>query len=375
MFNTKKFLNRKIRWRLLLSVVFVALGVTGPIVAFAAGPAPVDLLSAGNFVILAETGITNTGSHASDITGNIGNSPGTAAQMNGVWCSEITGTIYGVDAAYIGSGATTCFVGNPPLANKTLVDNAVGDMLTAYNNAAGVVTPAPVIGLGAGNISGLTIASGLYKWSTDVIINTNVTLSGGASDVWIFQIAGDLDIASGGSVPAGIKVILTGGARASNVFWQVGGGTGATLGTYSTFNGTILSAKQVILQTGAVLNGRALAQTQVTLDANAVTLPCPPITLTPPPLPQGTEDVLYNQTITASGGQAPYTFLVTAGILPTGLSFTNGLISGTPTAPGSFTFTVTATDANGCTGVQAYTIVINAPVCPPITLTPPPLPQ
>ncbi|MFZ2920373.1 MAG: IPTL-CTERM sorting domain-containing protein, partial [Desulfosalsimonadaceae bacterium] len=101
---------------------------------------------------------------------------------------------------------------------------------------------------------------------------------------------------------------------------------------------------------------------------------CPPITLTPPPLPQGTEDVLYNRTITASGGQAPYTFLVTAGILPTGLSFTNGLISGTPTAPGSFTFTVTATDANGCTGVQAYTIVINAPACPPITLLPTILP-
>ncbi|MFZ3098970.1 MAG: IPTL-CTERM sorting domain-containing protein, partial [Desulfosalsimonadaceae bacterium] len=77
---------------------------------------------------------------------------------------------------------------------------------------------------------------------------------------------------------------------------------------------------------------------------------------------------------TASGGQAPYTFLVTAGILPTGLSFTNGLISGTPTAPGSFTFTVTATDANGCTGVQAYTIVINAPACPPITLLPTILP-
>ena len=368
MFHAQKIFNRRMSLNLFLCVWFVAICFTGPNMALAAGPAPVDLLSAENFVILAETGITNTGSHTSDITGNIGNSPGTSAQMNGVWCSEITGTIYGVDAAYTGSGITTCFAGNPgvppvvpPDANKTLVDNAVGDMLTAYNNAAGVVTPAPVIGLGAGNISGLTIAPGLYKWSTDVIINTNVTLSGGASDVWIFQIAGDLDIASGGSVPAGIKVLLTGGARASNIFWQVGGSTGATLGTYATFNGTILSAKQVILQTGAVLNGRALAQTQVTLDANAITFPCPPIMLLPTILPAGIVNTPYNQTITASGGSAPYSFTMTAGTLPTGLSpiTAGGVIAGTPTTAGTFTFTITATDDNGCTGLREYTLVIN----------------
>ncbi|MDA3835952.1 MAG: ice-binding family protein, partial [Spirochaetales bacterium] len=312
-------------------------------------------------MILAETGITDTGSHTSAITGDIGNSPDTAAQMDGVWCSQITGTIYGVDAAYTGNGTTTCFAGNPPLANKTLVDTAVGDMLTAYNNAAAVVAPAPVVGLGAGDISGMTLPPGLYKWSTDVNINTNVTLSGGASDVWIFQIAGDLDIASAGSVATGIKVLLIGGAQASNVFWQVGGVTGATLGTYSTFNGTILSAKQIILETGMVLNGRALAQTQVTLDANAVSFPlpssCPPITLLPTVLPEGTVDTPYSRTITASNGAAPYTFTMTAGTLPTGLSpiTTGGLITGTPTEAGTFTFTVTATDDNGCTGLREYT--------------------
>jgi uncharacterized repeat protein (TIGR01451 family) len=278
-FMAVNILNRMKGLSLLAILTFVALCFTGPIVALAAGPAPVNLLSAGNFVILSEAGITNTGSHASFIIGNIGSSPITAAAMNDVFCSEITGTIYGVDAAYVGSGSQVCFAGNPPLANKTLVDNAVGDMVTAYNNAAAVVAPAPIVGLGAGNIGGMTLAPGLYKWSTNVIIPTNVTLSGGASDVWIFQIAGDLNIASGGSVPAGIKVVLTGGAQASNVFWQVGGGTGATLGTYSTFNGTILSAKQIILQTGAVLYGRALAQTQVTLDANIVNI----VTSQPPP--------------------------------------------------------------------------------------------
>lgn len=242
-----------------------------PLQALAAGPAPIDLLSAANFVILSQTGITNTGSHATSITGNIGSSPITAAAMNTVFCSEISGTIYGVDSAYVGSGTQTCFAGNPPLSNKTLIDNAVADMGTAYTDAAGRTLPTATE-LGAGNIGGMTLAPGLYKWSTDVTIPTNVTLSGNSNDVWIFQIAGNLNIASAGSVPAGIKVILSGGAQAANVFWQVGGVTGATLGTYSTFNGTILTAKQVIVQTGAVLNGRALAQTQVVLDANNISL-------------------------------------------------------------------------------------------------------
>ena len=255
-------------------VALVSLIVMGPGVTYAAGPAAVDLLSisTNNFVILSKTGVTNTGSHTSAITGNVGSSPITAAAMDNVFCSEITGTIYGVDAAYTGSGTTTCFAGNPPLANKTLVDNAVLDMGTAYTDAAGRTTPDGTE-LYAGNLGGQTFAPGLYKWSTDVTIPTNVTLSGGANDVWIFQIAGNLSIASAGDIASGIKVVLSGGAQASNVFWQVGGATGATLGTYSTFNGIILSAKQVIIQTGAVLNGRALADTQVTLDANPVSAP------------------------------------------------------------------------------------------------------
>ena len=192
--------------------------------------------------------------------------------MNGVFCSQITGTIYGTDAAYVGNGNQTCFAGNPPMSNKTLIDNAILDIGTAYNEAFGRTNPTATE-LGAGNIGGLTLAPGLYKWSSSVIIPSDLTLSGSATDVWIFQIAGNLDIASGGSVPSGVKVNLSGGALASNVFWQVGGGTGATLGTYSTFNGNILTAKQIIIQTGAVLNGRAFAQTQVTLDASVITNP------------------------------------------------------------------------------------------------------
>ena len=161
MFHIKNILNDLYKFAI---TGVIMLAFIGPTTSLAAGPAPVDLLSADNFAILAESGITNTGSHATVITGNIGNSPGSAAQMDGVWCAEISGTIYGVDAAYTGSGMTSCFAGNPPISNKTLVDNAVGDMLTAYNNAAAVIAPAPITELGAGNIGGMTLEAGLYKW-------------------------------------------------------------------------------------------------------------------------------------------------------------------------------------------------------------------
>ncbi len=230
--------------------------------AAATGPARVNLLSAGNFVILSTTGVTDV--PPSVVTGNVGASPITGAAIH-VTCAEVTGTIYSVDAA----GPLPCRV-----TSASMLTSAIGDMGTAYTDAAGRTNPTATE-LGAGNIGGLTLAPGLYKWSTDVTIPTNVTLSGNATAVWIFQIAGNLSIASGGSLPGGIKVILAGGAKAANVFWQVGGGSGATLGTYSTFNGNILSATQVVVQTGAVLNGRALAGTLVTLDAGTVSSPTP----------------------------------------------------------------------------------------------------
>ena len=209
-------------------------------------------------MVLSKSGIT--AANLSTIVGNIGTYPisGTAIHVT---CAEVTGTIYSSDTA----GPLPCRMTAPALLNT-----AVNDMYTAYTNAAGRITPDGTE-LYGGNLGGRTFAPGLYKWSTNVIIPTDVTLSGGPDDVWIFQIAGDLSIvASGGSIAAGTKVILQGQAKASNVFWQVGGGAGAILGTYTTFNGTILSAKDIILQHGAVLNGRALAQFEVTLDGNIV---------------------------------------------------------------------------------------------------------
>lgn len=228
----------------------------------AQGPAPVNLRTAGNFVILTKTGTTNV--HSSAITGNLGASPITAAAMDNVFCTEITGTIYGSDAAYTGSGAITCFAGAS--ADNTLVANAVLDMGTAYNDAAGRTLP-NFTELHEGDISGQTLVPGLYKWSSGVLISTDVTLSGGANDVWIFQIAGDITQADASSI------ILAGGAQAKNIFWQVEGGTGVAIGTTAHFEGIILAEKAITVNTGASVNGRLFAHTAVTLDQNAVTQP------------------------------------------------------------------------------------------------------
>jgi hypothetical protein len=228
----------------------------------AAGPAPVNLRTAGNFVILTKTGTTNV--HTSAITGNLGASPITAAAMDNVFCTEITGTVFGSDAAYTGSGDVSCFAG--AAADNTLVANAVLDMGTAYNDAAGRSLP-DFTELHAGDISGQTLVPGLYKWGTNVLINTDVTLSGGANDVWIFQIAGDVIQASA------TNVFLSGGAQAKNVFWQVGGGAGVSLDTNAHFEGVVLAEKGIAVKTGATVIGRLLSQTAVTLDQNQVTEP------------------------------------------------------------------------------------------------------
>jgi hypothetical protein len=186
--------------------------------------------------------------------------------MDNVFCSEITGTIYGVDAAYVGSGDVTCFApgttGGTPNADKTLVDTAVLDMGTAYTDAAG--RPADFTEVGAGNIGGMTLPAGTYKWGTGVLIPTDVTLSGGANDVWIFQIAKDLVLSSA------TKITLSGGALPQNIFWQVFGIV--DLGTTAHFEGIALVQTAITLKTGATANGRLLAQTAVTLDASTVLL-------------------------------------------------------------------------------------------------------
>ena len=150
------------------------------------------------------------------------------------------------------------------MTDATFLTAAVGDMEFAYTDAAGRASP-DFTELGAGEIGGLTLAPGLYKWGTGVSITTDVTLSGGPNDVWIFQVAGTLNQANA------TRVTLAGGALAKNIFWQVAGAV--TIGTTAHFEGVILAKTMIAVNTGASVNGRLLAQTAVTLQMNAVTQP------------------------------------------------------------------------------------------------------
>jgi hypothetical protein len=224
--------------------------------ATASGLSSVDLGVAGDYVILAKTAINNSATSA--VTGDLGISPAATTYITGLaltdftgyaTSSQVTGKVYAADMAV------------PTPVNLT---TAVENMITAYNDAAGRVSP-DFLELATGNIGGLTLTPGLYKWTTTVTIPSDVIISGGANDIWIFQISGDISMSSA------VNITLSGGAQAKNIFWQVAGQ--ATLGATSHFEGVILSMTGITFQTGASINGRALAQTAVVLDNNAVTKP------------------------------------------------------------------------------------------------------
>jgi hypothetical protein len=201
----------------------------------------VALGSAAGFAVVAGSTVTNTGS--TTVTGDVGVSPGSA--VTGFPPGTVVGTIHAADSAAAA---------------------AIADLTIAYNDAAGrTLCPVTV----AGNIGGQTLTPGLYKSTSGLEISSgDLTLDarGNANAVFIFQIASTL------TTTEGRQVILAGGARASNVFWQVG--SSATLGTNSTFFGTIMADQAVSLITGATLQGRAMARIGgVTLDANTVTKP------------------------------------------------------------------------------------------------------
>lgn len=219
--------------------------------AFAASTKKVNLGAAEKFVILSETGITDV--FPSRVTGNVGVSPITGA-ADLLTCGEVTGTVISVDAA----GPAPC-----SKDKAAMLGTAIGAMKTAYTDAASR-TPT-VTELGAGNIGGLTLAPGVYSWSSSVLIPTNITLAGGPKDVWIFQVAQNVDTASATSV------LLSGGALPQNVFWQVAGAV--NLGTYSQFQGIVLSMTSISMGTDASINGALYAQTAVSLQMNDVLQP------------------------------------------------------------------------------------------------------
>lgn len=212
----------------------------------------INLQSSATYVILAGSLISNVPTSA--VTGNLGLSPAAGSNITGFGASEITGTVYAVDA----SGPA----GSVP--NAVGLTAAKGDLTTAYNYAAG--RTANDIVLLAGNIGGLTLTPGLYKSSGSLQISSGdltFDAKGNSNAVFIIQIASTLN------TTAGRKIILTGGALASRIFWQVG--TSATLGTTSVFKGSILADQSISLNTGATIEGRLLARIgAVTLNGSTV---------------------------------------------------------------------------------------------------------
>jgi len=215
----------------------------------------VDLGSAADFVILAESGVSTA--PPSVITGDLGLSPVAATYFTGFSLTmhasgeyslsdQVTGKLYAADYT-------------SPTPSK--LTTAVEDMKLAYDDAAG--RDAHYTELYSGDLSGKTLTPGVFKFGTSVLINTDLTLKGSPTDVWIFQISGGLTMASN------INIILEDGADAQNIFWQVS--DTVTIGAGSHFEGIFLAKTNISMETNASINGHLYAQTSISLDAVTVT--------------------------------------------------------------------------------------------------------
>ena len=220
---------------------------------------PVELGTAGNYVILGKSGISTVPKSA--VTGDIGVSPAAATAITGFslildptnvfsLSTQVTGKVYAADYK---------------APTPTKLTKAIGDMQLAYTEAA--ARPPDVTELGAGDIGGMVLEAGVYNWSSPLLIAADLKLDGSATDVWVFQIAQSLTVTNAA------EVALVGGAVAKNVFWQVAGPV--DLGKDVHFEGIVLTQTSVAMKPGASLNGRLLAQTAVTLITNVVTQPAP----------------------------------------------------------------------------------------------------
>jgi uncharacterized repeat protein (TIGR01451 family) len=308
-------------------------------VCLQAAQLPVNLGSASTFTILGASTVTSTG--PSVINGNLGVSPGNA--------------VTGFPPAVVVGGVQ--HVADGPAAA------AQSDLTAAYIDAGNRTVPVVV----AGDLGGRTLPPGLYYSASSLGITGVLTLDGqgNSSSVFIFQIGSALTTATSS------QVVLIGGAQAANIFWQVG--SSATLGTYSIFYGTIMAQASVSIGTGAALNGRALARTgAVTLDSTTGINPGPPVTSgTPPaltvscPLGNALVNVAYNSLVASTGGTPPYTFSITTGSLPPGLSLNSstGAVTGTPTGTGGTSaFTTHVSDSLTGTANNATCSIVVAGV-------------
>ncbi|MGK9146540.1 DUF3494 domain-containing protein [Plantibacter flavus] len=316
----------------------VLLGVS-PASAATTIDGPIDLGSAADFGVLGASTVTNTG--PSVITGDVGLSPG----------SEVTGFPPGL------SGGTL-----------HVTDEVAALAQDDLGTAMGVASSLTPTTQGLGDLAGLSLTPGVYSGG-ELSLNGELTLSGTAESVWVFQAASTLVTGTGASI------ILTDGASACNVFWRVG--SSATLGESTDFAGTILADESITTVTGTTVEGRLLASTgAVTLDSTVVTQPVgcddgsgsvvtSSPTITSPPLTNGTVGTPYSGTVTSTGSPV-VGYTVTSGALPPGLVLdgTTGAVTGTPTTPGTFTVTITASNGTAPDDSVTSTITVLAAVAP-----------
>ena len=337
----------------LLLAVGLTLGISLGSVATASAATivdgPIDLGTAASYGVLGATTVTNTGPTL--INGDLGLSPGTSITgFGGAPNGIVNGTVHTTDAA---------------------AAEAQSDTTIAYNVAASL-TPTTT---GIGELSGLSLTPGVYSGGALALSdNGALTLAGSANSVWVFQAASTLAIGSA------TRIIITGGASACNVFWQVG--SSATIGTAAQFQGTVLAQQSVTATTSATIVGRLLARVAaVTLDTNTITAPtgcstpgassetvAPTITSGPPPAARA--GVQYTHSLTSDGSPTP-TYTITSGALPAGLTLagTTGIISGTPTAAGESTFTITASNGTAPDARVTYTMTTSPAESPDASRT------
>lgn len=218
----------------------------------------VDLGTAANYAILTKTGISTVPS--SSITGNIGVSPAAGTYMTGFSFTADSSAEFSTSSQITGSAYAP--TDNQP--TPTILTTAVSDMETAYTDASQRANTQGK-NIEGGNIGGMTLTTGVYSFDTDININSDITFSGGADNVFILQTTGALMQA------ASTKMILMGGAQAKNIFWQVAGPV--WVGKKAVVQGILLAKTKVVLETGSSLTGRVLAQTACTLDMATITEP------------------------------------------------------------------------------------------------------
>jgi hypothetical protein len=304
---------------------------------------PIDLGTSSTYGVLAASAVTNTGPTV--VTGDIGVSPQSSITgFGGLPNGTNIGAVHDMDAE---------------------ASQAQLDLTTAFNAAAGL-TPTSS---GLTELNGMSLTPGVYSGGALSLSNNGtLTLAGtSAASIWVFQAASSLTIGSAS------QIVITGGASACNVFWEVG--SSATIGTSAHFQGTVMASASVSAATGATIQGRLLAKTAaVTLQSNAITAPTgcapgsAPTTTGAPAITTGGPSgavvgTPFSFPITASGTPTP-TVTMTGGSLPAGLVFDSatGTVSGTPLAAGTSSFAVTASNGSGADVTALFTIVAARPV-------------